>query len=178
MSSQCRRSGPDRWWRERMAACIALLISVVVSEPALSAPHSDEKDAWGGIRLFEAGLSARNQTTLTRSDGSGFAKVRFDIGAMEITWEVEYEGLTSSPTAIHLHGPAQPGTNAVQIIDLGINGLVSPITGTLKVSDSHVQYMLLGWTYVLLKTEKYPNGELRGKLDTVPPPGFKRVNTD
>ena len=178
MSSQCWSSGPDMWRREWMATCIALLLSVVVAAPVLSASNSYEKDAWGGVRLFEADLSARYQTTLTRSEGGGFAKVRFDIDTMEITWEVEYDGLTSSPTAIHLHGPAQPGTNAVQIIDLGINGLVSPITGTLKVSDSHVQYMLLGWTYVLLKTEKYANGELRGKLDTVPPPGFKRVTTD
>lgn len=136
------------------------------------------EDAWGGIRLFEADLSARHQTTLTHSDGVGFAKVSFDLNTMEITWEVEYADLTSPPTGIHLHGPAQPGTNAVAIIDLGNNRLKSPITGTLKVSDAHIQYMLLGWTYVLLKTEKYPNGELRGKLDTVPPPGFNKAGLD
>lgn len=131
-------------------------------------------DAWGGIRLFEAELSAANQTTVTKSAGTGFAKITFDVATMTITWSVNYQGLTSPPTGIHLHGPAQPGTNAVQIIDLGFNGLQSPVSGSVQVSDSHAQYMLLGWTYVLLKTTQYPNGELRGKLDTVPPPGFKR----
>ncbi|MEQ8507831.1 MAG: CHRD domain-containing protein [Rhodospirillaceae bacterium] len=149
-----------------------MLMTLFASLPAQS------EDAWGGIRLFEADLSADHQTILTQSEGAGFAKVRFDLNTMEISWEVEYENLTSPPTGITLHGPAQPGTNAVAIIDLGINGLESPITGSLKVSDSHVQYMLLGWTYVLLKTENYDHGELRGKLDTVPPPGFKKTKYD
>lgn len=146
-----------------------MLLSLLASFPA----HSE--DAWGGIRLFEADLSARYQTILTQSDGVGFAKVHFDIDTMEMTWEVEYDGLMSAPTGITLHGPAQPGTNAVAIIDLGVNGLNSPITGSMTVSDAHIQYMLLGWTYVLLKTEKHSEGELRGKLDTVPPPGFKKT---
>ena len=155
------------------------LFSVIIFVLSLVNPSAygqgQEADPWGGIRLFEADLSARHQTILTDSDGAGFAKVRFNLNTMEITWEVEYEGLTSPPTGLSLHGPAQPGTNAVQIIDLGMNGLKSPITGTLKVSDSHIQYMLLGWAYVLLKTERYDHGELRGKLDSVPPLGFGQV---
>ena len=135
---------------------------------------SSAEDAWGGIRLFEADLSASNQTTLTESKGAGSARITFDIPTMTITWEVEFHGLTSPPNGIHLHGPAQPGTNAVAIIDLGSDGLESPISGSVKVSDSHAQYMLLGWSYVLLKTNQYPNGELRGKLVTVPPRGFIR----
>ena len=91
---------------------------------------------------------------------------------MSINWEIDFRGLTSAPTGIHLHGPAQPGTNAVTIVDLGVNGLKSPISGAVKVTDAHAQYMLLGWTYVLLKTRQYPEGEIRGKLDTVPPPDF------
>ena len=153
---------------------VLLAASMLVVAPLQSSDNVRESDAWGGIRLFAADLSALNQVTVTKSDGVGTANITFDIPTMTIEWHVEYEGLTSLPTGIHLHGPAQPGTNAVAIIDLGINGLNSPITGTLKVSDAHVQYMLLGWTYVLLKTERYPDGELRGKLDTVPPPGFVR----
>lgn len=150
------------------AFCSGLL--VVIGYPAVAVAD----DAWGGIRLFEAKLSATNQTTLTRSDGAGLAEISFDIPTMTITWRVTYEGLTSAVTGIHLHGPAQPGTNAVAIIDLGTEGLQSPITGSVKVSDAHVQYMLLGWTYVLLNTVTYPDGEIRGKLDTVPPPNFVR----
>ncbi len=149
----------------------ALVVALLAS--GYWAPSAAE-DAWGGIRLFAADLSAADQTTVTKSDGTGVAKIQFDIPTMTISWEVSYTGLTSAPTGIHLHGPAQPGTNAVAIIDLGGNGLESPITGSVEVTDAHAQYMLLGWSYVLLKTRRYPEGELRGKLDTVPPPDFVR----
>lgn len=131
-----------------------------------------QEDPWGGVRRFEADLSASNRTTFTESDGEGHAKITFNIESMEIEWEIEYDQLTSKPVGVHLHGPAQPGTNAVAIIDFGINGLESPITGRQRIPDGYVQYMLLGWSYVLLKTRDYPEGELRGKLDVVPPPGY------
>lgn len=152
--------------------CVPMAATCMVLALVSGSPVSAEEDAWGGIRLFDANLSAGNQTTLTRSGGRGYANISFNIDTMEIEWEITHKGLTSPPVGIHLHGPAQPGTNAVQIIDLGINGLESPITGTVKISNGYVQYMLLGWTYVLLKSEEYPQGELRGKLDTVPPPDY------
>lgn len=156
-------------------SAIYLLLMVVSGTVAASPAAEDVPDAWSGIRLFEADLSARHQTILTQSDGNGFAKVRFDLNTMEIKWEVEYEGLTSPVTEITVHGPAQPGTNAVAIINLGEDGLKSPVKGKMAISDAHVQYMLLGWTYVLVKTERYDHGELRGKLDSVPPSGFEEA---
>ena len=117
-----------------IAKCTIILLLAVTGSPAHSVSNSLEEDAWGGVRLFEADLSARHQTILTQSDGAGFAKVRFDINTMEMTWEVEFEGLTSSLTSITLHGPAQPGKNAVAIIDLGGQGMKSPISGTMKIS--------------------------------------------
>ena len=160
------------WQRKKIRGLSNIARWVLI--PALLWSSAIAADAWGGIRLFEAHLSAKNNTTLTQSQGTGLAKITLDISTMTISWNIDYRGLTSAPTTIHLHGPAQPGTNAVKIIDLDTNGLQNPITGSVKVTDSHAQYMLLGWTYVLLNTKKYPNGELRGKLDTVPPPSFKR----
>lgn len=162
------------------AACLSVAFLTLALAPAPgSSLHAQEatgevveNDAWGGIRTFAADLAAGNQTTYTESDGEGSARITFNIGTMEIEWEVVYDKLTSAPTGIHLHGPAQPGTNAVAIVDLGTNGLESPITGKARIPDGYAQYMLLGWSYVLLKTDRYPEGELRGKLDTTPPPGY------
>jgi hypothetical protein len=146
-------------------------ISTIAFAAAASAVAAEE-DAWGGIRLFDADLSAKYQTVFTPTGGEGYATITFDINTMEIEWEIQHSNLSSPPVGVHLHGPAQPGTNAVQIVDLGTNGLSNPITGKIKISDAYAQYMLLGWTYVLLKTERYPEGEIRGKLDTVPPPNY------
>lgn len=129
-----------------------------------------EEDLWGGKRTFAAELSADNQLTLTDSKAVGNVKIVFDIAKKTIAWDISYQDLTSAPTAIRLHGPAQAGTNAAPLIDLGKGGLSSPIKGNTPVTAAHVQYLLLGWTYVSLATRRYPNGEIRGKVDVVPPP--------
>ncbi len=44
-----------------------------------------------------------------------------------------------------------------------------PIRGSATVPAGQIQCMLLGWTYVLISTKRYPNGEIRGKVDVVAP---------
>lgn len=152
---------------------LSLIVLFVLSLTGLSATSAVKADdAWGGVRLFAAELSASNQTTVTNSDGVGLANITFDINAKTVTWRIVHDDLTSPITGIHIHGPARVGQNGDPLIDLGTNALGSPITGTVEISDSNAEYMMLGWTYVLLKTQQYPAGELRGKIDRVPPPEF------
>lgn len=148
-------------------AALAVLICGPAAPRAAETP--DTRDLWGGKRTFSAELSAGYQPVVTKSNGKGAARVVLDIATRTINWEIEYSGLTSPATAIGLHGPAQPGTNGAVIIDLGEKSLKSPVRGSLVVPQGQIQYMLLGWTYVLVSTQRYPNGELRGKLDVVPP---------
>ena len=151
-----------------------LVAASVLMAAAASAATDTIDDMWGGRRNFSAALSADQQTTLTNSDGTGTVKIEFDIASKTITWDVTYQGLTSRPTAVRLHGPAQPYTNGGPIIDLGAGGLASPIHGSVAIAAGHVQYLLLGWTYVSIATERYPGGEIRGKVDVVPPPELTR----
>lgn len=160
---------PQRKMRARRPSSTMALALMLTN---LFAASAAAEDAWGGVRLFEAELSASKQTTVTKSDGAGLATVTFDIKDKTIDWRIEYSGLTSPITGVHIHGPARVGQNGDPLIDLGANGLRTPITGTIEISDSNAEYMMLGWTYVLLKTQRYPKGELRGKIDRVPPPEF------
>ena len=126
-------------------------------------------DLWGGVRTFDARLSAANQPMLTESPATGAVKIVLDLATRTMRWEITYSKLTSAPVAIGLHGPAQPGTNGAQLIDLAAKSLASPVRGSATVPAGQIQYMLLGWTYVLISTKRYPNGEIRGKVDVVAP---------
>lgn len=166
----------------------AVLLALVLAPAALAAPSAAnaqpaaapatgspaESDLWGGTRRFAARLSADNQVTLTNSNATATVDMVFDIATKTITWKITHQGLTSAPTAVRLHGPAQPGTNGAALIDLGVNGLQSPITGQSPVTAAQVQYLLLGWTYVSIATRRYPEGEIRGKVDVVPPANYRR----
>lgn len=149
------------------AGLVAMAWLATAGVPAASADPVD--DLWGGTRTFEARLSVANQPMLTDSPATGTVKIVLDLATRTMRWEITHSKLTSAPVAVGLHGPAQPGTNGAQLIDLAGKSLASPIRGSATVPAGQIQYMLLGWTYVLISTKRYPNGEIRGKVDVVAP---------
>lgn len=116
-------------------------------------------------REFYADLSANNQTRLTISPASGKADFELDLTNLTLTWEVEFQGLTGAPVAASLHGPSQPGANGLAFVDLAPEGIRSPLSGSAVLTEAEVQYLLAGWTYVNITTDKFPYGEARGQVD-------------
>jgi len=146
---------------------MVMILSAAAAAPGAFADPVN--DLWGGTRTFAARLSAANQPMLLDSPATGTVKIVLDLATRTMRWEISYDKLTSAPVAIGLHGPAQPGTNGAQLIDLAGKSLVSPARGSTSVPAGQIQYMLLGWTYVLISTKRFPNGEVRGKVDVVAP---------
>ncbi len=119
-------------------------------------------------REFHADLSAYNQTRLTESPATGKADFTLDLTNLTLTWRVEFANLLSKPIAASLHGPAQPGANGLAFVNLAPEGIRSPLTGSAVLTEAEVQYLLAGWTYVNITTEKFPFGEARGQVDVGP----------
>lgn len=137
-------------------------VSAVLLTPASSAL------AQSTSRVFHADLSAENQTRLTISPANGTADLTLDLTDLTLTWEVHFKDLQSKPTAANLHGPAQPGANGLAFVDLAPDGIKSPLKGSAVLTEAEVQYLLAGWTYVEIATEKFPYGETRGPVDVGP----------
>ena len=119
-------------------------------------------------RVFHADLSARNQTRLTESPATGKADFHLDLTNLTLTWEVEFKDLLGAPVAASLHGPSQPGANGLAFVDLAPEGFQSPLKGSAVLTEAEVQYLLAGWTYVNITTDKFPFGEARGQVDVGP----------
>jgi hypothetical protein len=115
-------------------------------------------------RMFKADLAASNMTVLTESPGVGRADYELDLPTLTLRYTIAFDKLTSPATAVVIHGPAQAGTNAPQMLNLAPKGTPrSPLKGSLQVTESQVQFFLQGWTYTLISTQKNPTGEIRGK---------------
>ena len=143
----------------RTTVAALLSITFVIGLPAYAQMTSRE---------FHADLSAWNQTRLTESDALGSADLQLDLNTLTLSWDIKFNGLVSKPIAASLHGPSQPGANGLPFIDLAPNGIVSPLTGSSVITEAEVQYLLAGWTYVNITTERWPYGEVRGQLDVGP----------
>ena len=82
-----------------------------------------------------------------------------DLDNLTLHWVLSYQDLSSAPTAITLHAPAQPGATGAAIVNLAVPGLASPTKGSAKLTDAQAEYLLTGWSYALVTTRKYAKGE-------------------
>jgi hypothetical protein len=129
------------------------------------------------------GLSPANEVdTVIGSTGSGNeilngGGITFDTTTRLLSLAVGYGSaagftdLTGPATAMHIHGPAGPGTNAAVLIDLSTNHLAAAnpsqggvIFGGVTYSEAQAADLLAGLHYINIHTATNAGGEIRGQL--------------
>lgn len=146
------------------------LLTVLIASIWWAGELQSEESAARAERFFGASLSASNQTVFTESPGEGQVEFELDLNTLNLSWTLEFSNLTSPIVGIHIHGPAQAGTNGPQTLELWETNAQSPVQGSQTVTEAQVQYMLQGWTYVSIHTQQHPRGEIRGKIFVERPP--------
>ena len=127
------------------------------------------------------GLSPSNQVPpAANSSGSGgeiSAGIIFDTEASILQVAVGYGSaagftdLTGPAIAMHIHGPAGPGTNANVLVSLVPYNFPASnpsaggvIYGNVPWPTNDTAALLAGLTYLNVHTTQYPGGEIRGQL--------------
>ena len=146
---------------------VASLLFVAATPLAASADNSE----------FEADLvpGEEVQTPAVVSDGEGEAE--FTVKRHRIRFELEWEDLTSSAVAAHIHC-APAGSNGPIGVTLlsGSSGTDGKIKGSFKTPDPGntcgwtslndvLVAMVTGNAYVNVHTPTYPAGEIRGQAE-------------
>lgn len=144
----------------------ALMAATMIAARTGSAQTPDPS-LTGPPILFEAVLTADEQTAPTESPGTGLAQLSLERSDLKLTWTVTFSGLTSAATTAHIHGPARLGDDAPAVIDLGAANPTSPLSGSTTLSDIQLELFLKGRVYVNIHSAKFPKGELRGQIQRV-----------
>jgi YD repeat-containing protein len=117
---------------------------------------------------FTASLSGRDEVPPTNSrSATGSARFEYDKASHLVRWNVAFGSLTSAATAAHVHGPADPGSNAPVVLTLpprNMFPIASPLQGTATLTDAQAADLMAGKWYVNIHTANNPNGEIRGQL--------------
>ncbi|MCB2106069.1 MAG: CHRD domain-containing protein [Rhodobacteraceae bacterium] len=118
---------------------------------------------------FIAELSDNEQSSPTYSPAKGLAEVVLERETLKLTWTVTYKDLSSPPTEAGFYGPENVGATSGMLINIGEDGMNSPMKGSAIISDGELQYLINERIYVNIKSKKWPDGEIRGQLQRQPP---------
>ena len=139
---------------------------------AYFAPNPDDDN--GPPITFFADLSPGEESWVAESSGKGRADFVLTRKTLELKWKVTFQGLTSPPKGLAIHGPQTPGGEAGVVFDLGEKGVKSPMEGALTLNPGTLAYLVNDRLYVQLSTAKYPMGELRATIQKTRPECAKK----
>ena len=128
------------------------LITCVAATPALAETVK-----------FKADLAGTNEVPATTSPGKGTLEATFDTATKQLTYTVNYSGLTGPATAAHFHGPAASGANAGVAVPVQ-GSVASPIKGTATLTDAQAADLQGGRFYFNIHTDANKPGEIRGQV--------------
>ncbi len=117
---------------------------------------------------FAAALAGANETpaVTTSATGSGV----FSLVGNQFIYNVAYSGLSSTPVAAHIHGPAPVGMPANVLHPLlGFSGTNGVLAGTLTLTSDQLGYLVDGLVYANIHTLNNGGGEIRGQVVPVFP---------
>ncbi len=116
-----------------------------------------------------ASLDGSQEVPPVETDGTGTATITFDSDTNELSWEIEFSGLSGPATGAHFHGPAAEGANAGVQVNIGdVSGLSSPMSGSAELTAEQASTLLDGQMYINIHTEQNPDGEIRGQASCEP----------
>ena len=117
--------------------------------------------AHAAIVHMTANLDGLQEVPVNASPATGVAIVVVDTDANTLTYTLTFSGLTSGQTAAHIHGFADPGTNAGVLFGIGVG---SPLSNTCNYLDAQEASILAGQSYFNVHTGNFSGGEIRGQL--------------
>jgi hypothetical protein len=139
--------------------------AIVIGVSPLALAQVDQPRVTGASATHIAMLSGDNEVPAVTTNGNGTAFLLLDMQTNTLTWTIEYADMTGPATGAHIHGPAAAGENAEVVVDLGGEGLESPIEGQMALDQEQVDQLVAGNWYVNVHTEANPGGEIRGQIE-------------
>jgi hypothetical protein len=136
------------------ASAVTLALAGCSSMRGASGPKMDS---------YHAVMSGSQEVPAVQTPATGMADVWFNAATMELSWKVSYQGLSSAPTAGHIHGPAATGSNAGVLVPFA--SVANPtFEGKATITQAQATQLAGGLWYVNIHSQQHPAGEIRGQL--------------
>lgn len=136
-------------------------LAVGILAVGLAAPAAAE------LLAFQASLDQAQTVPAAQPAASATAQAEVILNTVtnQISWAIDYVGLSGNLLAVHFHGPAPAGEGTGVQVDIGaVGGTDRPLIGTADITAEQAADLQAGLWYVNLHTELNRPGEIRGQL--------------
>ena len=113
---------------------------------------------------LQAELKASTEVPPKDSAGTGHLTATLNTDTNELTYHIDFSGLTGPVVAAHFHGPALEGANAKPQVPIKGSPITSPVDGKVTLTPEQSKDLLDGKWYFNLHTSANPGGEIRGQI--------------
>jgi hypothetical protein len=120
-------------------------------DPAEAKPH------------FSAKLDGANETPPTATAATASLSASYSPSRRILTWKLSYHDLSGPITWAEFRGPDIEGTDSA-IVPINLEIESNPHPDEATITDQQAADLRAGRWYVVIKTEKFPGGEVRGPL--------------
>jgi hypothetical protein len=111
---------------------------------------------------MEVALEGSQEVPPVETSATGEVKVTYDSDKRMLSWELDYDKLSSDPTAAHFHGPADPGENAPPVVPL--EDFADGAEGSAELTEEQATMLMDGKMYFNLHSANNKAGEIRGQV--------------
>jgi len=144
--------------------CLSLL---VVGIAACEKDDDDDNTVNPVFNLRGNANGAQEAPTRVTTTATGTLSGTYNKETNALNYTVNWTGLTGgNPTAMHFHGPADPGIAAGVIVTItGFPTTASgTVTGSATLTDAQETDFMNGLWYYNIHNTTYPAGEIRGQV--------------
>jgi hypothetical protein len=114
---------------------------------------------------YKARLSPTPADARTRADLSGLGNVTAALDGTKLNVTGSFDGLKSPATSATLHSAVAAGVRGPSIADLTISkAMMGTVSGSVDLTPQQLTSLHKGGIYVLIHSEKAPDGVLWGWL--------------
>lgn len=146
---------------------IALFLLLAASASFISCEKKDDDTDDMMYTLTGNANGAQEAPNRVTTTATGTISGTYNKNTNILQYTINWNGLSTAPSAMHLHGPADPGVAAG--VKIPIPGFTAAASGsvnrtdTLKTETDEADFLQGRW-YYNIHTPANPGGEIRGQI--------------
>ena len=150
----------------RKKALLSLFAGIALSVFSISCSKDDNNNGNDQMYNTSGNASGAQENPQVTTTGTGTLSGTYTASTNNWQYAVNWSTLSSTATAVEIHGPAASGVNASLLLALTITlpGVSGSASGNVTLTEEQEAWLFAGQLYYTVLTATNITGEIRGQI--------------